>query len=217
MVPFQPSKYRLLLSALLILSSATALFGAGTIKFSANSVKSSFEKNNEKTTLNGDAKVVTGSLTISADTIEISGSSQRYVSASGRVTVKDQERNIIMQGQNLSYDRTLELVKVQGNAMLEDFGNKVVIRSGLFEYRLKDNLAIMNAGVRLYKEDLEAKAEYATYQRDSSMLELNGLPEVTKGKDTYSAGFIRVNTKTDEIQLLGGVSGTVAPKTSEAP
>lgn len=202
---------------LLLFGLSATVSAAGTISFTANSVKSSFEKNNEKTSLSGNARVVSGSLTISADRIEIIGSSQRYVSASGQVTVKDSERNIIMQGQNLSYDRSLELVRVQGGAMLEDFGNKVVIRSGLFEYRLDDNLAIMNAGVRLYKDDLEAKAEYATYQRETSMLELNGLPEVTKGKDVYTAGFIRVNTKTDEIQLLGGVSGTVGPKKETSP
>lgn len=207
MEPWSPAK--LLCTALLLAGLVVTSHAADTINFSADSVQSVFEKYNERTTLSGNAKVSTGSLTIQADRIEISGSGNRYVQASGTVRVRDEQRQIIMQGQSLQYDRTLDIVRVNGQAMLEDFKNKVVIRSGSFEYRLKDNLAIMNAGVRLYKDDLEARSEFATWQRQTAALELNGQPEVTKGKDRYKASTIRVNTDTNEIQLLGGVSGDV--------
>jgi lipopolysaccharide export system protein LptA len=214
MVLWFPSKKLALFGLAVLFFGLQPIFAADPINFSAESVKSSFEKNNERTTLSGNAKVSTGSLTIQADLIEIAGTNKRYVQANGNVRIRDNARNIIMQGQVLQFDRTQDLVKISGAAMIEDFENKIVIRAGAFEYRLQDNLAIMNAGVRIYKDDLEARSEFATYQRDLSTLELNGRPEVTKGKDTYRAGSIRVNTATDEIQLLGAVSGDIGSQGS---
>jgi lipopolysaccharide export system protein LptA len=191
------------------LAGWTPLYADKNIRFSANSVKSSFEKGNEQTALNGNADVSTGSLRITADQITIIGDKQRYVRASGNLVVRDEERDLIIQGATMNYDRELETVKLEGNAVLEDFKNDLLIRAMFFEYHLNENSAILNVGVRLYRKDLEAKAEYASYIRDANMLELTGLPVVHKGKDTYRAGFIRVNTKTDDIQLVGAVTGDV--------
>jgi len=194
-----------------ILAPAMA-FAESSIAFSAQSVKSSFEKGNEKTTLSGNATVSTGSLRIQSDSIEIIGAKQRYIRAEGNVSVKDDERGFIVQGSRLMYDREMEIVKLDGNATLEDFKNDVLIRAVFFEYRMKENTAIFNVGVKMFKKDLDAKAEYGSFSRDTKVLELNGLPVVTKGKDVYKANLIRVNTETDEIQLSGSVRGEVETK-----
>src|SRR6267378_3176507 len=72
------------------------------IRFSANSVRSSFEKGSEQTSLNGNANVSTGSLRITADQITIIGAKQRYVKASGNLVVRDEERDLIIQGATMN-------------------------------------------------------------------------------------------------------------------
>jgi len=205
-----------LIFGLCLLISFPALASDKTIQFSADSVRSVFEKGSEKTELNGNATVNTGSLRIKANKIQIIGAKQRFVRANGAVSIRDEERNLMIQGATLNYDRDLEIVKLEGNAILEDFKNDMTIRAAFFEYRLNDNIAILNVGVRIYKKDLNARAEYAMYQRDAKMVELNGLPVVTRKGDTYKANVIKVNTETDEIQLLGTVSGSVDSGTATA-
>jgi lipopolysaccharide export system protein LptA len=49
------------------------------------------------------------------------------------------------------------------------------------------------------------------------MLELSGLPQVFWKKDEYKAAKIIMNLKTEEITLVGDVSGSIVSESKEEP
>jgi ABC-type multidrug transport system fused ATPase/permease subunit len=66
--------------------------------------------------------------------------------------------------------------------------------------------------VRILKDKLACRAEYALYRRKDNELELTGSPSAYKDGDEYKATRILVNTDTEDIRLEGEVSGSVSDK-----
>lgn len=190
---------------------------ADTITFSATKVRSVFASGKEETVLSGSARVVTGKIEIQAEELRLSGKNQRYVESKGKVSIRDNERELTIQGDSLFYDRDEDVLRIRGNAIMEDFKNEMVIRAGVIENRNKENLAIVQVGVRIFKKDISARSETMVYRRDKKIVELNGLPVVYKNRDEYRASAISIDLETDEIQLIGKVQGNVQTKSSPAP
>ena len=131
----------------------------------------------------------------------------------------DEERGIILKSEQLFFDRTDEIIRVDGFIDMQDLKNDVVIRGGFFEYYGLDEIAIIQIGVRILKVDedteLACRSEFARYLRDSDLLELSGMPRVIRNEDLYTASRISINLETDEIRLDGSVSGTVVTGSDE--
>ena len=70
--------------------------------------------------------------------------------------------------------------------------------------------------VRILKDKLACRAEYALYRRKENTLELTGSPSAYKDGDKYEASRIIVNTETEDIQLEGQVKGSVSDKSPKA-
>ena len=121
-----------------------------------------------------------------------------------------------LSGDVVFFDRDSEILKVTGNTVMEDFKNDMLVRGGILESCNKENISIVQVGVRVFKKDIVARSEMLIYRRDEDMVELTGLPFVTKKKDEYRASTITINLKTEEIQLLGRVQGMVQAK-NDAP
>lgn len=167
----------------------------------------------ELTVLSGGAVITSDATTIVADEIELWGTDFRYSMAKGAVTATDTERGIILKSDSLYYDREMEIIRVDGFIDMQDLKNDVVARGGFFEYYGEDEIAFIQIGVRILKVDedneLACRSEFARYLRDDEILELSGMPHVTRNTDVYTAARITINLDTDEILLDRDVSGKI--------
>lgn len=182
---------------------------AGTFSFSAASMSGSMVKGQERTILNGNASINADGLIIQADRIELYGPDFRYVECRGNVKITDTEKDIHLSTNNLFYDRELKISRLTGPSSMEDRKNKLVIRGDFIENDDRKELVIIQINVRIIKDTLICRSEFARYSRQSKMLELTGAPSVTRDDDTYQAARISVNIDTEDIRLEGQVSGRV--------
>ncbi len=199
-----------LLLALLLGSALGAL--ADPITFSAESVQSSLAKDKERTILSGKARVKTGSISIAADRIELFGKDFIYLDCSGSVVVIDTERELRIETPLLYYDRSKKLARAQGPSLLQDDKNKLVLKAEWIESDGENEVTLAEVAVRIVKDKLACRAEYALYRRKENTLELSGSPSAYKDGDKYEASRILVNTETEDIQLQGEVKGSVTDK-----
>lgn len=189
---------------------------AAPVSFSADSVTSSLAKGRERTLLSGNAKVQTGSVSITADSIELSGKDFTFLQCKGSVVVIDSERKIRLEAPSLYYDRGTKLTRTLGPSSLEDQKNKLVLKAEWIENDGSTEVTLAEVGVRIIKDKLVCRSEYALYRRKDSELELTGDPMAKKNGDEYRATRILVNTDTEDIQLEGTVSGKVTEKASSS-
>jgi lipopolysaccharide export system protein LptA len=201
-------------AVLLAALSLAGAAGAESVSFSADSVQSSLAKGRERTILEGRAKVRTGSISIEADRVELFGKDFVFLQCSGKVVVVDTERQIRLESPNLYYDRDKKLSRAQGPSILEDERNKLVLKAEWIENDGGNEVTMAQVAVRILKDKLACRAEYALYRRKDNELELTGAPSAYKDGDEYKAARILVNTETEDIHLEGEVSGSVSDKAS---
>ena len=70
-------------------------------------------------------------------------------------------------------------------------------------------MAVFQISVRLFKDDMVCRSEFAVYRRNEKLLELSGFPVVFKKDDEYRADRIQVDLDTDHVSMEGSVSGTI--------
>ncbi|HTX72803.1 MAG TPA: LptA/OstA family protein [Rectinemataceae bacterium] len=190
---------------------------ADSVGFSADSVQSVLAKGREHTVLSGHVLVKTGNISISADRIELFGSDFQFMQCSGSVVVRDPDEGITVQSPSLYYDRVKKLSRAEGPSSLEDAKNKLVLKAEFIENDGINEVMVAQVAVRILKEDLACRAEYAVYRRVDKQLELTGAPSATKKGDEYHATRIVVNTDSEEISLEGEVGGVVASGSASSP
>ena len=191
---------------------AAAALPADSFHFSADTVTMKLAEGAQHALLTGNARVETQDLRITADQIELFGKDFIYAQCHGGVHVVDAKRGLDLTSEDLFYDRDLKIARVRGNAVMADVKNEIVAKGGFIEDRDNEQLTIIQIGVRIFKNDIECKAEFARYYRDRKVLELSGMPWVSKGTDTYVGAKITINLDTEEISAEGGVQGQVQEK-----
>ena len=190
---------------------------AEDFSFSADSMSGAMAKGRERAVLIGNAVVVSGGMRITADRIELYGDEFRFAECSGRVAVVDEERGLRLSTERLFYDRRDKLSRLTGPSVMEDRQNKVVIKGDYIENDDQRKIAVVQINVRILKENLSCRAEFARYDRAAKTLELSGSPMVRRDGDDYRAATILVNLDTEDIVLVGSVSGTVAAGKKKDP
>ncbi|HAW86400.1 MAG: hypothetical protein A2087_06425 [Spirochaetes bacterium GWD1_61_31] len=191
---------------------------AGTFTFTADSMNGSMARGRERTILQGNASIVSDGLVIKANRIELYGSDFRFAECSGSVQIIDEAKELLLTTENLYYDRELKISRLTGPSAMEDRQNNLVIRGNYIENDEVRELVVIQINVRIIKDKLICRAEFARYDRKTKILELTGSPLVTRDTDTYQAARITVNIDTEDIRLEGRVSGSViqtAPPASE--
>ena len=206
---------KVLFAALLCCPILSEAASSEPISFSADSVQSSLAKDRERTILSGKASVKTGSISILADRIELFGKDFRFLDCSGSVVVVDTERKIRLEAPALYYDRTKKLTRAQGPSVLQDDRNKLVLKAEWIESDGEKEVTLAEVAVRILKDKLACRAEYALYRRNENILELTGAPSAYKDGDKYEASRIVVNTETEAIHLEGEVNGSVTDKSAK--
>ena len=183
--------------------------GADTFSFKADRMSGGKATGREITVLTGNAEVRSDKLLLRAERIEIQGSDNRFIDCSGDVWGQEEEKDILFRTDRLRYDRTLKIARLEGNSTLEDRKNEIVARGRFIEYNDQQEIAILQISVRLFKDNLVCRSEYAVYRRNEKTLSLSGFPVVYKKEDEFRAGRIQVDLDTDDVVMEGDVRGSI--------
>ena len=194
--------------ALLLLLLSSSLW-AQTFTFQGDRMETVLAKGKERTVLTGSAQVETEENLIRADRVELYGEEFRYVSCEGNVSIVNEQKGVEVTCQRLFYNRQEKVVRVRGNVVMLDKKNEVVVKGGYLENWEDSDETVVQIGVRILKEDLVCRAEYARYHRGEDKLELSGMPVVNFKGDEYRALKIYIDLDTDTIRLEGDMRGKV--------
>jgi len=200
-----------------LVSIAAIPAAADTFYFTADSMESVVAKGRERALLSGHAQLTADDLEITADTIELTGKNWRFARCSGHVAARDEKQGIHLTTELLVYDRETRVSRLEGESVLEDSKNHVVLKAFWMENDDERKLVSARIGVRMFKDKTQARSASLVYHRDEQLLELLGASRVLRDGDEYKAERILLNLNTDEITLLGGVSGTVIKKKEGKP
>jgi lipopolysaccharide export system protein LptA len=184
-------------------------FAADTFSFKADKMSGSRASGREITILVGHAEVRSDNLILRADRIEIQGDNNQFIDCSGNVWGQEEEKDIFFETDRLRYDRTLKIARLEGNSTLEDRKNEIVAKGRFIEYDDQAEITVFQISVRLFKDDMVCRSEYAVYRRNEKLLDLSGFPVVYKKDDEFRADRIRVDLDTDDVTMEGSVSGTI--------
>jgi lipopolysaccharide export system protein LptA len=207
----------ILFIVLALISAGVSPLSAEVFRFSGTRMSTSLAKGKERTLLRGNAEIRSDDTHITADEIEIFGKDFQFAECRGKVLVRDTKKDLFITCDKLVYDRFAKIIQAEGNAYMEDRKNEIIVRGHRLENRDKEDLTIIQIGVRILKKDLAARAEFARYQRVTDILELSGMPVAFWKKDEYRATRIVMNLETEEITLLGDVTGTIVSESKEKP
>ncbi|MDR2701518.1 MAG: hypothetical protein LBB72_03700 [Spirochaetaceae bacterium] len=194
---------------LLVLFPLSSALYADVFTFKADRMSGNRASGKETLVLVGHAEVHSDTILLRADRIEIQGKDNEFIDCSGTVWGFEEEKNILFQSDRLRYDRKLKIARLEGNATLEDRQNEVVAKGRFIEYNDKTEIAVFQVAVRLFKENIVCRSEYAVYRRKEKLLDLSGFPVVFKKKDEFRAERIRVDLDTEDVTMEGTVSGSV--------
>ncbi|MDR0706571.1 MAG: hypothetical protein LBF60_01660 [Treponema sp.] len=186
-----------------------APLGADTFTFRADQMSGGRAAGKETIILTGNAEVHSDNLVLRASRIEILGENNQFIDCTGDVWGQEQEKEIFFQTDRLRYDRKLKIARLEGNASLEDRKNSIVAKGRFIEYDDEKEVAIFQVEVRLFKDDLVCRSQYAAYRRKEKQLDLSGFPVVFKKEDEFRAERIRVDLDTDDVTMEGSVSGSI--------
>jgi len=196
-------------AALFCFLLAANFAAADVFTFRADRMSGTKAVGKETTILMGNAQVRSDSLLLKASRIEIQGDNNQFIDCSGGVWGMEEEKNILFFTDRLRYDRKLKIARLEGNSTLEDRKNSVVAKGNYIEYDERTEVTVMQISVRLFKDDMVCRSEYAVYRRNEKLLDLSGFPVVYKKDDEFRADRIRVDLDTDDVTMEGAVSGTI--------
>jgi lipopolysaccharide export system protein LptA len=182
---------------------------ADVFTFKADKMAGSKATGRDIMVLTGNAQVTSDNLTLSAERIELLGADNDIVECYGNVTGYDEEKGIYFRTDTLVYDRNTKVAKLTGNSTMEDKKNEIAARARYIEYNDENEIAILQISVRLFKEKMVCRSEYAIYRRTEEILDLSGFPIVYKERDQFQADKIRVDLETDDVTMTGTISGTL--------
>jgi lipopolysaccharide export system protein LptA len=199
-----------LFTFILFLLYGFSFLAADTFTIKADKMSGSRALGREITILTGNAEVRSDNLLLRAERIEIQGNNNEFVDCIGNVWGFEEEKNILFFTDRLRYDRQNKIARLEGNSTLEDRKNDIVARGRFIEYDDPNEMAIFQISVRLFKDDMVCRSEYAVYDRKEKLLDLTGFPIVYKKDDEFNADRIRVDLETDDVNMEGSISATIS-------
>ena len=207
--------YRLIKILFFSLLSVSPLFSE-TFEFTSDSFSTVMAKGREYTVLTGNAEIISDSTVIKSGRIELYGDEYKYAQCSGKVELEDNEKGIRITADSMVFNRKDDITRLEGGVVLEDLKNEVIVKGSYIEYSGETETVLVQIGVRIFKDDMVSRSEFARYMREDEILELSGMPLVFWKGDEYRALKITINLDTDEIFLEGAVSGTIFTEDDDA-
>ncbi len=187
---------------------------AETITFRADRMTGSTKKSGDVTTLQGNAIIKTEDMELSADSIELSGKDFRNIKASGNISGKIISSQMDFTCQDMTYDRTAKVARLQNGVHLVDHQNNVEADADLVDYNQNTEVAVLQIGVSLIQKENHCTAAYALYRKNDQTLTLTGNPPVKQNENTFRAQEIILNLDTQEITLDGRVRGSATTESN---
>ena len=187
---------------------------AETITFRADRMTGSTKKSGDVTTLQGNAIIKTEDMELSADSIELSGKDFRNIKATGNISGKIISSQMDFTCQDMTYDRTAKVARLQNGVHLVDHQNNVQADADLVDYNQNTEVAVLQIGVSLIQKENHCTAAYALYRKNDQTLTLTGNPQVKQNENTFRAQEIILNLDTQEITLDGRVRGSVTTESN---
>jgi lipopolysaccharide export system protein LptA len=197
------------LRSLLFLFLIPLPLSADIFTFKADRMTGARATGKEITILTGNAEVHSDKLILQADKIEIQGKNSEFIDCTGNVLGRESEKEIFFKTDRLRYDRNLKIARLEGDSTMEDRKNSIVAKGRFIEYDDLNDSAIFQVGVRLFKDDLVCRGQYAKYLRKKKLLNLSGFPVVFKKRDEFRADRIRVDLDTNDVAMEGAVTGEI--------
>ncbi len=204
-----------ILCGILLLLSEALFAQEDQFSFEGRTTSIVFAKGRERTVLSGEASITSDNTFIQAERIEVYGNNFRYAICEGDVQLAETERGYRMRTSSLFFDREAEVVRAEGNTVMEDIDNELIIKGNLLETRNRENITTIQIGVRILGEDITARSEFVRFNRETNVLEMSGLPTVYWKGDEYRALRIFVDLDNDTIDLEGDVQGFITTATEE--
>jgi lipopolysaccharide export system protein LptA len=198
-----------LICSILCLGIFTGPVWGDIFTFRADRMSGGKAMGKEITILEGNAEVRSDNLLLKADRIELQGDNNQFVDCSGNVWGLEEEKEILFQTDRMRYDRKLKVARLEGNSSLEDKKNEIVAKGRFIEYDDLSEITVFQISVRLFKDEMVCRSEYAVYRRPEKLLDLSGFPVVYKKSDEFRADRIRVDLDTDDVTMEGSVSGAI--------
>ncbi|MDR0601368.1 MAG: hypothetical protein LBG42_03230 [Treponema sp.] len=183
--------------------------GADTFTFRADRMSGGRASGREVTVLVGNAEVRSDNLVLRAGRIEIRGDDNQFIDCVGGVEGIEEEKEILFKADRLRYDRKLKIARLEGDSTLEDRKNEIVAKGRFIEYDDRAEITVFQISVRLFKNEMVCRSEYAVYRREEKLLDLSGFPVVFKKDDEFRADRIRVDLDTEDVTMEGAVSGSI--------
>ncbi len=202
------------LASLAILLLAGGAAGGETFSFRGDRMETVLVDGREQIVLSGGARIDAKEYVIQARQIQLYGKDYAFALCRGEVRVVHGERGIELTSDELLYNRRDKVARVQGNAVMVDRKNQVVIKGGIIEDFEQKGETLIQIGVRILKTDLVCRSEFARYRREEETLELSGMPVIRWKGDEYQASKIFIDLKNDRIRLEGDIHGKVVDKPS---
>jgi lipopolysaccharide export system protein LptA len=203
------ARYHLLFVSFFFFFCGIPHIQADVFTFRADRMSGSKALGRDSTVLVGNAEVRSNNLLLRADKIEILGEDNQFIDCAGNVWGHEEEKDILFYAERLRYDRKLKIARLEGNSALEDRKNEIVTRGRFIEYDDENEITVFQIAVRLFKDDMVCRSEYAVYRRKQKLLDLSGFPTVIKKEDEFRADRIRVDLNTDDVTMEGAVSGSI--------
>ena len=193
----------------LLLPAVAAAAESERFSFTADRMETVLAEGRERTLLTGSVTLIADDFEITADRIELYGEELNFALSEGGVRVVQPEHGIELVSESLLFDRQERVVRIQGEALLIDHDNEMVIKGGFLEHWERRDETLIQIGVRILSEDLVARAQFVRYDRGEQTVTLSGLPVVTWQGDEYRAARIFIDLDEDRIVLDGSVSGRI--------
>ena len=201
----------------LLATVALAASDEERFSFAADRMETVLAEGRERTVLTGNVTLVTDDFEISAERIELYGEDLNFALSHGGVRVVQAERGIELASESLLFDRNSRRVLIQGEALLIDHENEIVMKGGFLEHWEQRDETLIQIGVRIFSENLVARAQFVRYNRRDQTVALSGLPVVTWEGDEYRATRILIDLDQDRIVLDGSVSGQLSTAGDDPP
>lgn len=199
---------RAVLPAVLLVGALQPAVG-DTFTFSGDRTQVVLAEGHERTLLSGSARVESEDVSIFADEIELYGEDFRFAECTGNVRAHTLSNDVRVTAEHFYYDRETDTSRAQGDVAVEDPENDLLVKAGYLESREDGEILQAQISVRIFREDLTARAQFLRYRRNDDTLELSGFPVVYWKGDEYRATRIVLNLETEEIELQGQVEGTI--------
>lgn len=207
------------INTLILLLITTLLTADSDFRFGSDQMTYSFSEHNKRSILTGNAFMISDDTEIHADRIEMYGEDSRFSECEGNVEVENKKEEYTLTCEKLIYDRVEKISTMNGNAVMQDMKNEMVIKGSYIKNYEETSVTIIQINVRIIKKDMACRSEFARYDKNSNTLELTGMPIVYKNNDTFKASKIIINLDNDEITMEGKVQGNIQneEKKTESP